>query len=130
MPSTDSTSQQLYARLCELTGLPFGTPAQKVVDAHVAQWDRRALLAGLPTGATVPDIVSTEKTVRLAAVLRASMSSAPVSNNGVRLLSQEEAQDIIAFGGAQTRAEQRRIEATEDHYGKTLREALDNGQLA
>lgn len=125
-PNKDDASEKLYALLCKLTGLPPGTDGQVVVDAYVAQWDRRAAFVGLPAGTPVPEIVAAERATRLAAALRAS--APPSHHNGVKLLSKEEAQDAVAFG-VQSRAEQRRVTATEDRFGLSLREILKDGLL-
>lgn len=122
---SENTSSALYLKLCEVTGLAPGTDAQVVVDAHTAQLNRRAALAGLPAGTSVPEIVAAERSVRLAAALRAS---APIHVEGVKVLSHDEAQEVLLFG-VQSRAEVRRVEATEAHYGKSLREALETGDL-
>jgi hypothetical protein len=111
-----------------LTGLPVGTDAQQVVDAHVAQMNMRAAFVGLPAGTPVPEILAAEANVsRPASALRAGAPAATHAG-GAKLLDREEAQEAIAFG-AQTRAEQRRIEATEAYYGMSLRAALESGAL-
>lgn len=127
-PNKDDASEKLYALLCKLTGLPPGTDGQVVVDAYVAQWDRRAAFVGLPPGTPVPDIVAVERSTRLAAALRASTPPPAVRVDGVMLLSRDEAKEMVLFG-AQSRVDTRRIEATEAYHGRSLREALEGGLL-
>lgn len=126
-------AERLYEKLCELTGSKVGTDPQEVLDAWTATWDKRAAAVGLPAGSTVPDIQAAERKAKDATKLSAALRAAgggPVGTvvGGVRLLTREEAQEVQAFG-LDTPLTRRRIEATELALGKTLREALTDGDL-
>lgn len=127
-----SDRDKLYEMLCERTGLPSGTDGDIVVGAYVGAWRARAVAAGLSADATVPDIVVAEAKARdasrLSAALRAAGSVGNKHANGVKMLTAEEAQDVLAFG-CHDRVTRRRAEATEEALGKSLREALEAGEL-
>jgi hypothetical protein len=131
--SPKSTNQKIYEILCELTKLPVGTAPDTVLASFTASLQARAVAAGVPADSDVPTIQAAERrardAVKLAAALRAT-GGASVGHHvgGIKLLSAEEGQDVVLFG-ADSRLLRRRVEATELALGKTIREALEAGDL-
>ena len=65
---------------------------------------------------------------KLAAAIQIPAQPAALRSNGVRLLTREEAQDARLFGAATVHA-RKRVEATEEFFGKPLVDCLRDGDL-
>lgn len=125
--ATDKLATRLAARRTELGLHPSATVTQ-ITAAAAARNSVAAMTAQLaaPT-ATAP----AGKTVRVAGGPKTSRhagTKAGGAATGPKLLSREEAQDVVAFG-ANTRLSLKRKDATEEHFGVSLRDALRVGLL-
>lgn len=141
MPQT--TNELIYEKLCAVTKLPVGTSAETVMETWQQQLDARAVAVGLPASSPVPDIVAAERkakdAARMAAAVQASAAAdaalfglgrhaAPVAAPTTPLLAAEEASEVLLFG-AQSRHTRKRLEATEQHHGRPLRDCVKDGLL-
>ncbi len=126
------TTSKLHETVCRAAGVPLSTDADAAVAALTARWDQRAAAVGLPAGLDADTILAAERNakaaVKLAAALRAAGNMGNSHSNGVKMLTAEEAQDVLAFG-CHDRLTRRRAEQTEEHLGKDLKQALQDGDL-
>lgn len=133
MPAKKSDGERLYELLCSQTGLPAGTDENVILGAYLSAWRARAVTAGLPATATVAETFAAEQKAKDASRLSAALHAAGGAGNnhstsGVKMLTAEEAQDVVAFG-IHDRLTRRRAEQTEEALGKSLRDALQDGDL-
>lgn len=127
-----SPREQIYEALCRETGLPHGTDGDIVLASYVGAWRARAVAAGLAPDANVPEITAAEHkardAVRLAGALRTAAGTVGGHANGVKLMSKDEAVEHLLFGG-ENDLTRRRVECTENYFGKSLRQAIVDRDL-
>ena len=108
------------------TNAQFTVAAEKAAAGYHANKEFKAKLA---ESAEATRAAKAELTaIRTVAAMATQLAATARAAGGPKLLSREEAQDISMFG-AHSRINRKRQEATEDHFGMPLADALRGGLL-